>query len=39
MKESNAIRKRIVGLLENKNLMLEVKWEPGDLAIVDNLAV
>lgn len=37
--ESEAIREAIVAMLEDKSRMLELKWEVGDFALVDNLAV
>jgi len=37
--ESDAIRSRLLGLLEDEKRKVEIKWKEGDLAIVDNLAL
>mmetsp|Transcript_28230 Transcript_28230/g.54889 ORF Transcript_28230/g.54889 Transcript_28230/m.54889 type:complete len:172 (-) Transcript_28230:54-569(-) len=37
--ECEAIRSRLISLLEDKTRMLEIEWEVGDLAVIDNLAI
>ncbi|GAB5364151.1 hypothetical protein AAMO2058_000944100 [Amorphochlora amoebiformis] len=38
-KDSNAIRSRLVSLLEDSKRNVQINWKQGDFALIDNLAV